>query len=253
MKFLYDKLKLFKREKTKGRKLAIKITDIISLALYQHRAGINTKKSLYEHFSLKCSYKTLSENLNRFSELSALMLTLIIKANRLGSHPIKHSDSTDIPVCLNKNAARHRTMNGLANWGHSGKGWFYGLKLHITTDFRKKLLALKFSSGNVHDSQMFIKLNQGLKGIFIADAAYTGDKLQKEFLEESGRLLIAKPRRNMNKIMTEWQNELYQTRMMIELNFKSLKMFFGLVSSLPRSVNGYLANYIHSLLAYVLA
>ncbi len=253
VKFLYGKLKLFKREKTKGRKLAIKITGIISLALYQHRAGINTKKSLYEHFNLKCSYKTLSENLNRFSELSALMPALIIKANRSDSHPIKHSDSTDIPVCLNKNAGRHKTMKRLADWGHSGKGWFYGLKLHITTDFRKKLLALKFSSGNVHDSKMFIELNKGLKGIFIADAAYTGDKLQKEFYEESGRLLIAKPRRNMNKMMAEWQNELYQTRMMIELNFKSLKMFFGLVSSLPRSVNGYLANYIHSPLAYVLA
>jgi hypothetical protein len=53
---------------------------------------------------------------------------------------------------------------------------------------------------------MFIKLNKGLKGIFIADAAYTGDKLQKEFYEESRRLLIAKPRRNMGKIMTKWQN-----------------------------------------------
>jgi hypothetical protein len=111
VKFLYDKLKLFKREKTKGRKLAIKIIDIISLALYQHRLGINTKKNLYELFNLKCSYKTLSENLNRFSELSILMLTLIIKAHRSNSHLIKHSDSTDIPVCLNKNAKQHKTMS----------------------------------------------------------------------------------------------------------------------------------------------
>lgn len=253
MKFLYDKLKLFKHEKTKGRKLAIKIIDIISLALHKHRAGINTKKNLYQSFHLKCSYKTLVVNINRFSKWSALMLFLIMKANRANSHLIKHTDSTDIPVCLNKNAKRHKTMKGLAEWGHSGKGWFYGLKLHITTDLKKKLLALKFSSGNIHDSKMFIKLNKGLKGIFVADAAYTGDKLQKEFYQESGRLLIAKPRKNMRKIMTAWQNELYQTRMMIELNFKNLKCFYGLVTSLPRSTNGYLANYIHSLLAYVLA
>ena len=38
----------------------------------------------------------------------------------------------------------------------------------------------------------------------------------------------------------------------IELNFRNLKMFFGLVTSLPRSVGGYLGNYISSILAYVL-
>lgn len=253
VKFLYDQLKLFKREKTKGRKLAIKTIDIISLALYKHRAGINTKKNLYEIFNLKCSYKTLVVNLNRFARWSALFLVLLMKVHRQNSHLVKHTDSTDLPVCLNKNGNHHKTMEGLANWGHSGKGWFYGLKMHITTDLRKKLLALKFSSGNVHDSQMFIKLNKGLKGIFVADSAYTGDRLQKEFYQETGRLLIAKPRKNMRKIMTDWQDKLYQTRMLIEINFKNLKMFYGLVSSLPRSINGYLANYIHSLLAYCLA
>lgn len=253
VKFLYSKLKLFKHEKTKGRKLAIKITDVVSLSLYKHQAGIQTKKNLYESFKLKCSYKTLVVNINRFSRLAAVILAFLLNANRKNSHLVKQTDSTDIPVCLNKNGNHHKTMKDLANWGHSGKGWFYGLKMHITTDLNKKLLALKFSSGNIHDAKLFIRLNKGLKGIFVADAAYTGDKLQKEFYEESGRLLIAKPRKNMKKIMTVWQNVLYQTRMLIELNFRNLKMFYGLLTSLPRSMDGYLANYIHSLLAYILA
>ena len=41
--------------------------------------------------------------------------------------------------------------------------------------------------------------------------------------------------------------------MLIELNFRNLKMFYGLVTSLPRSIDGYLANYVHSVLGYVLA
>ena len=41
--------------------------------------------------------------------------------------------------------------------------------------------------------------------------------------------------------------------MLIELNFRNLKMFYGLVSSLSRSITGYLANYIYAILAYVLA
>jgi len=54
----------------------------------------------------------------------------------------------------------------------------------------------------------------------------------------------------MKKLMTEFEEWPYSTRMLIELNFRNLKMFYGLVTSLPRSVDGYLANYIYSLLAY---
>ncbi len=56
----------------------------------------------------------------------------------------------------------------------------------------------------------------------------------------------------MKKLATEWQIELYETRMLIELNFRSLKMFSKRVTSLPRSVDGYRGNYVYSLLAFVL-
>lgn len=111
-------------------------------------------------------------------------------------------------------------------------------------------MSLKFASGNVRDRKIFICLNKGLYGIFIADAAYISEKLQREFYQEHKRILLAKPRKNMKKIQTFWQDFLYKTRMAVELNFRNLKMFYGLLTSLPRSVNGYLANYIYSLLAY---
>ena len=57
----------------------------------------------------------------------------------------------------------------------------------------------------------------------------------------------------MKRIATKIQTMLYDTRMIIELNFRNLKMFYGLETSLPRSVDGYLGNYVYSLLAYVLA
>ena len=66
------------------------------------------------------------------------------------------------------------------------------------------------------------------------------------------RILFAKPKKNMRKIVTAFQKFLYDTRQRIELDFRNLKMFFGLVTSLPRSVTGYFANYIYSILAYVL-
>lgn len=254
VQFFYEALHLEKRENTKGRKLAIRPADSISLGVYQHASSRATKKSLWKDFSnqLKCSYKTLVVNMNRFGPLALYIFALLLKFNRMRSHLLKHTDSTDVPVCLNKNARNHKTMAGLAGWGKTGKGWLFGLKLHLTTDFRRKILAVKFTSGNIHDKQMFLKLNKGLFGIFVADAAYLSQKLSAEFFTEHKRILLAKPRKNMRKIATAFQNFLYGTRMLIELNFKNLKQFYGLVTSLPRSVTGYLTNYVYALLAYLL-
>lgn len=250
--FLYAKLNLKSFELSKGRKLLISIIDIITLGIFRSRQNIATKKSLAEIFNLSRSYKTLVVNLNRFGALIGVVLAALISSNRESAHQIKHTDATDIPVCLPKNAKHHRTMRGLAEWGHSGKGWFYGLKLHLTSDLHRRVLALMFSSGNKADSSMFAKLNRDLEGIFIADAGYTGERLAREFHIEKRRWLLARPRSNMKKLWSELDNLLYSTRMIVEGNFCSLKMTYGLITSLPRSVNGYLAHYLYALSAYVL-
>ena len=124
--------------------------------------------------------------------------------------------------------------------------------MSITTDLRRNLLAVKFASGNADDRQIFKKLNKDLLGIFIADAGYISKDLEQEFYIEHKRILFAKPRANMKRLATELQNRLYDTRMLIELNFRSLKMFYNLETSLPKSIDGYFGNYVYSLLAYVL-
>lgn len=253
VKFFYKQLKLDKFEKIKGRKLAIKIIDTISLALFKQSNNIATKKSIYRIFKPKCSYKTLVVSMNRFAHLALLMLVTILKVNRKNQHIVKHIDSTDIPVCLFKNANAHKTMKGIANFGRNSKGTFFGLKMHIITDLKRQLLSIKFTAGNVNDQKVVIKLSKGLTGLFVADAGYVSNKLSREFYQEGKRILFVKPRVTMKRIMTKFQTFLCSTRMLIELNFRNLKMFYGLVTSLPRSVDGYLANYIYSLLAYQIA
>lgn len=252
--FICEKLKLSKYEKSTGRKLKIGIPQIITLALYKQTQGIPTKKSIWNDFKniLKCSYKTLVVNMNRRSLLALAILKVILGENRKNSHPIKHTDSTDIPVCLNKNANHHKTMKGLAEWGHSGKGLYYGLKLHLTSDLKRKILSISLTPGNMGDRSQFMKLNKDLEGIFVADAGYVSEDLEKEFYIKRKRILFVKPRKNMRKIITFFQKKLYDTRMIIELNFRNLKMLYNLITSFPRSINGYLANYIYSILAYAL-
>lgn len=251
--FLCDRISLHTQGNHKGRKLAISKLDAISMFIFKQSQHIKTKKSIHRIFEPDCSYKTLVISLNRAAKLALNLLGILLMTNRLGSHPVKHTDTTDIPVCLNKNAKRHQTMKQLASWGHSGKGWFYGLKLHLTSDLKRRILAVKFTAGNVSDRSVFLTLNKHLKGIFVADAGYVSTKLAQEFYDTTGNILITKTRKNMKRVMTRLEQILYGTRMLIELNFRNLKEFFGLITSLPRSVNGYLANYIHSLLAYVIA
>src|SRR3989344_2528751 len=238
---------------SRGRKLALTIIDIVTLGIFRHQNGIETKKDLYNLCAPKCSYKTLVVSLNRFALLILFLIMKLVSENRQQAHLIKYTDSTDLPVCLVKNAKRHKTMSGLATWGKTRKGWFYGLKLHLTCDALGKILSFSLTPGNTGDRSQFMKLNRLLNGIFVADAGYLSEKLAREFYREHLRILFTKARANMKKIITEAQKKLYDSRAFIESVFRNLKMFDGLVSSLPRSVNGYLANYFYALAARLFA
>lgn len=133
VKSLSKHLKFDKFENKLGRKLALKIDEVISLALFKQRNGKETKKSLYETFNLqkRCSYKTLVVSLNRWAKLAMQMFLFMLKINRKNSHPIKHIDSTDVPVCLFKNANSHKTMKDFASFARSAKGTYFGLKMHL--------------------------------------------------------------------------------------------------------------------------
>ena len=251
VKFFFKQLKL-KITKSTGRPLAVTPEDTIALALFKQLEGITTKKSVWEIFALTCSYKTFVVNVNKLMVYALLILKSILKWNQNSAHVVKHTDSTDIPVCLNKNATHHKTLEGLASWGHSGKGFYYGLKMSITTDLNRTLLAFRFGTGNSNDRETFKEMNKDIMGIFVADAGYISKDLERDFFIEHKRILFAKPKANMKKIITEFQYRLYNTRMLIELNFRNLKMFHNLITSLPRSIDGYIANYAYALLTYVL-
>jgi len=179
--FFVHKLSLNQTVNTIGRKLSLSLTDILTTALFKHLAQITTKKKLWELLELPCSYKTLVVNLNRFSCLALKMLFILLRYNRLNPHLVKHIDSTDIPVCSARKAKYHQTMQALSDWGKTGKGWFYGLKLHIISDLEGRLLSLKFTRGNTDDRAVVIDLSQDLQGIFVADTGYVSQDLAYEF------------------------------------------------------------------------
>lgn len=250
--FFSKKLHLDTYKGKTGRPLALQIEEVISLAIFKKKNNIATTKSLHEIFNLQktCSYKTLVSSLIRWATLGAMILFLLLKINRQNADEVKHIDATEIPVCLFKNANHHQTMKDFASFMRGAKGTYFGLKMHMCSDLKRKILSIRFTTANKDEREMVINLCEDLEGIFIADAGLISKKLEQEFYQENKRILFIKPRKNMRKLMTEFQNMLYNTRMQIEFNFRDLKLFYGLVTSLPRSVDGYLTNYIWSLLAY---
>lgn len=240
--------------KATGRKLALPIIETLTLSLFWHLQGIVTKKSVYDALSVEasCSYKTFVVNINRLAPVALQIVGLVMAHNRKLAHVIKFTDATDIPVCLMKNVDHHKTMKDLASLSKSSKGWYYGMKLHLTADFKGKALALRITSANGSDRQTAKEMNQDLWGVIILDSGYVSTELQNEMNIEGKRWWLVKPYRTQKKLATIIENLLYDTRMLVETNFRNLKLFWGLVSSMPRSVTGYLANYTYAILAMVL-
>ena len=255
VKLLSKILRFDKFKKKLGRKLALSIEDAISLALFWKKQNVKTKKSVFEILEVAryCAYKTFVVSVNRFFKLAILAMVFLLWRNRTNTHLVKHTDTTDIPVCLNKNAKHHKTMKTCATWWNNGKGYYYGIKLHFTSDLNRKALAVKFTTASASDRETLLLLNEDLNGLFLVDSGYVSEDLQRRFYREGKRILISKPYKTMKKLATALDLWLYDTRMLVEINFRILKEFLGIVTSLPRSVTGYLANYTYALLAYLLA
>lgn len=238
----------------KGRPLKISNNDAVAWALYQHRSTRATKKSIHTDYEkiLQCSYKTLVVNMNAMGMRALLILAIFMRIGRKDAHLVKYTDATDIPVCLKKNADANRVMRGLAAFGRSSKGFYYGLKMTMTRDADGRMLGLKFSAANANDRTLFRQINKDIHGIIVADAGYISKDLEKEMTVEGKRWCLIRPKRNMKKLATDWQLKLYKKRFDIEFDFRNLKLFHGLVSSLPRSVDGMISNYIYALLSFVL-
>lgn len=191
--------------------------------------------------------------MNKSLVLTKKIMEILMRLFAPESHPIKYTDATDLPVCLKKNADKHRTMAGLSGFGRSSKGWYYGLKMTLTRDFEGRLLGLRFSHPAVNDRDIFRSINQDLMGILVADAGYVSKRLEQDMHIEKKRMLLIRPYKSMKRLAALWQLAVYQGRFKIEFDFRCLKLFHGLVTSMPRSVDGYLANYLHAILSFVLA
>lgn len=250
---IFSTLHLADRDHLKGRKPKLTNIEAATCAILKQQQNIATKKSLWQILEPPLSYQKFVAALNRSAQYLARIVSALLSFAQRDPHLVKFTDATDIPVCLPKNAKGHRTMRELAAWSKTGKGWFYGLKLHLSADAGGRVLALKVTPGNSDDRAIFKKMNAKLRGLFIADAGYLSERLARDFWIEGERALLTAVRANMRKIATDWQVSLLNLRMRVEIHFRVLKLCYGLVTSFPRSIDGYLTHYLSAVSAHLLA
>lgn len=242
-----------------GRKSCLNLAEVATISLIKSEFCIRTWKGLYKllvkrfsnDFHLPC-YKNFVVTMNQSAKSLLVLINILLSMNRKRAGIIKLVDSTTIPVCKNYNIHRHKTMKDVATRSKSSLGWFYGLKLHAMTDVFGNLLELRFTTGNVGDRKILdVFLEKLHNSIIIADAGYLSPKLEQK-AGKNNNILLTCMRKNMKKLSTFLDICLLNLRPRIEVLFSILKERLGLITSLPRSVDGYLAHYIHVIFGYLM-
>jgi hypothetical protein len=256
---LDDFFKFFdKSDNTVGRKPTLKISEIATITILSGIYECKCLASLYRllidkfdsDFSLP-TYKSFVSLMNKYSRYLMMFVICICQFNSQATGIITFCDSTKLEVCKIYREHSHKVMKQLASKSKSTTGWFYGLRLHLLCDIDGNLIKIKFTTATTGEREILSQfMNQIKDCIIVTDAGYISKDLDNQACENNNILLTA-VRSNMKTLSTMWQNKCMNMRSRIETVFGILKERYGLVTSLPRSINGYFANYTRALFRYI--
>lgn len=240
-----------------GRKNSLSLSQIATISLMKSQYSIRNWKSLYKlllqhhtkDFRLP-GYKNFIASMNEYAPVLLVIMSILQQMHQQTSGTIKIIDSTPVPVCKNIRINRHKTMKNLATRSKTTTGWFYGLKLHILSDLEGNILKIRFTTAKVGDREVLDQFLESVsESIILGDAGYCSKEMERKAAKQHN-ILITSLRKNMRRIAVQYQIRLLNLRGRVETVFSVLKERLGLVSTLARSVNGYLAHYIHVLFGY---
>jgi len=179
------------------------------------------------------------------------VLLMLLQQTLASDAPLKFVDSTMLEVCRLVRADRHKICKNIAQFGKNHQGWHYGFKLHAAIDLHGKLGGLFFTPASFHDAQAMPAILNHHTKIAVGDSAYGARVMGRHLFETYGTIVVAPPHYTQKrKILTWWQYKLLTLRPKIESVFGYLKQQLHLVTSFPRSINGYLLHYVRILLGY---
>jgi hypothetical protein len=178
-------------------------------------------------------------------------MVLFLEQLLCNTEAVRLMDATMIPVSKPHRAERHKVAKDIAAFGKNWQGWHYGFKLHASVSLDGTLCSILFTGANIYDAQVMPNLLNQHCLVAVGDTLYGARVMGNIITKKYGTVIIAPPwPTQKRKIATPWQLNLLNQRSKIECVFDYLKEHLHLVSSFPRSLNGYLLHYIRILLSY---
>lgn len=181
--------------------------------------------------------------------LPLMLFTQINNGKRTG---IYYIDSSCLPVCHLKRSKRHKVFKGVAEYGRTSVGWFFGLKLHLVINDQGELIAFKMTKGHRSDCKEADSLLDALEGLAFGDKGYISKKLFDELLQK-GLKLITRQRKNMKTTpKTDYEKQLLDQRGIVETVIGHLKYHYHLWHTRHRSIFNAMTHLLAALAAYTI-
>jgi hypothetical protein len=233
---------------TDSELLTILIWDGLSEGHRTLRQVYNWMKRDYpDYFPHMPAYQNFVAQVHRNLKQLIYLLQLTLQTTAA----LRFADSTMLPVCKPGRADRHKVAKGVADFGQNWQGWHYGFKLHASINHLNQLCAVVFTPANEHDNQVEERLANEHTRILVGDSHYGGSVQRKRLWKRFRCLVVAPPHYKQRKqVAADWQMLLLHMRPKIEATFDYLKEHKYLVTSFPRSVQGYFVHYLRVLLGY---
>lgn len=257
--FMYEfLLKNFNGKRGPKRKLSLE--QIVALNIYRFYFKISDLKSYHkmikelmnDKISNLPNYENFQKATNKSTIFIHAFMKFLMKVNREKCSLIHYMDSTPITVCLNHKIYSHKVTKCIARRSKSTKGWWYGFKMNGICNEQGDFENIIFSRANVADCKIAEKLAECVKGTVFADAGY----LQKEDvlvrMEKNGIRFEAATRKNMNRLMSQFECYHIKHRSIIESDWGVLKNNFQLEYHKARSIVGMFRHFFYCIVAYMI-
>jgi transposase len=238
------------------RQRSMSLSEIVTILVMFHQQGYRNFKTYYHnHVSVywRAEFPTLVSYSRLIEYLPSVLLPLCAYLRHCFGicRGISFIDSTAIHVCRPQRAHQHRVFQGLAAWGKTSMGWFFGLKLHLVVNAQGELLDCCLTPGNTDDRKPVRNLLKDCWGKVFADRGYVSKALAAQLWQDYGLRFLAKPRRNMkNSLMRMSDKFLARRRSLVETVIDQLKNRCQIEHSRHRSPVSCFVHLLSGLIAY---
>jgi len=243
------------QHKKRGPACGLSVPEIMTLMVCFQHMQFRHFKAFYRYvssvwkdcFPLLPSYQRLIELI----KLALLPLVIFIQVHSGRKTGIYYIDSTALPACHIKRSSRHKVFEGLAEYGKTSVGWFFGLKLHLVVNQHAQLIAFRLTRGNKHDASQAEGMLESLKGLAFGDKGYIGKELFEKLIGK-GLKLITRKRKNMKDIqlLSTYEKQLLNQRGIIETVIDHLKHHYYIWHTRHRSIINAMTHLVAALAAY---